>query len=50
VLGMCNAVINWRPSDQGKDTGRIAAQFAKLIANGLAASGGEAGWRGRRNA
>ena len=39
VLGMCNAVINWRPSDQGKDMGRIAAQFAKLIANGLAANG-----------
>jgi TetR/AcrR family transcriptional regulator, cholesterol catabolism regulator len=50
VLGMCNAVINWRPSDQGKDTGRIAAQFAKLIANGLATNGGDAGWRGRRHA
>jgi AcrR family transcriptional regulator len=50
VLGMCNAVINWRPSDQGKDTGRIAAEFAKLIANGLAASAAETGWRGRRHA
>jgi len=39
VLGMCNAVINWRPSDQGKDTARIAAQFAELMANGLAANG-----------
>src|SRR5215470_17328084 len=42
VLGMCNAVINWRPSDQGKDMARIAAQLAKLIANGLAANGGGA--------
>jgi len=37
VLGMCNAVINWRPADQGKDMGRIAAGFARLIADGLAA-------------
>src|SRR5262245_24340410 len=37
VLGMCNAVINWRPADQGKDMGRIAAGFARLIAGGLAA-------------
>ena len=43
VLGMCNAVINWRPSDQGKDMGPIAAQIAKLIANGLAANGVAAG-------
>src|SRR5262245_57231831 len=42
VLGMCNAVINWRVSDQGKDTARIAAQFAELMANGLAANGGGA--------
>jgi TetR/AcrR family transcriptional regulator, cholesterol catabolism regulator len=42
VLGMCNAVINWRPSDQGKDMARIATGFARLIANGLAANGGEA--------
>ena len=40
VLGMCNAVINWRPSDQGKDMQRIAAGFAELIANGLAAHAG----------
>jgi AcrR family transcriptional regulator len=50
VLGMCNAVINWRASDQGKDMGRIAAQFAKLIANGLAANAGDAGGQGRRHA
>jgi AcrR family transcriptional regulator len=37
VLGMCNAVINWRASDQGKDLRRMAAGFAKLIADGLAA-------------
>jgi TetR/AcrR family transcriptional regulator, cholesterol catabolism regulator len=38
VLGMCNAVINWRPSDH-KDMARIPALFAELIANGLAAHG-----------
>src|SRR5262245_28546448 len=38
VLGMCNAVINWRPADQGKDMPRIAEGFAELIAAGLAAS------------
>jgi AcrR family transcriptional regulator len=44
VLGMCNAVINWRASDQGKDLQGIAIGFAELIADGLAAqkpSGGE---------
>jgi TetR/AcrR family transcriptional regulator, cholesterol catabolism regulator len=40
VLGMCNAVINWRPSDQGKDLRRIAAGLAELIVNGLAANAG----------
>jgi AcrR family transcriptional regulator len=40
MLGMCNAVINWRPVDQAKDARRIAAEFACLIANGLAARGG----------
>jgi AcrR family transcriptional regulator len=40
VLGMCNAVINWRPSDQGRDMAHIAAGFARLIASGLAAQGG----------
>jgi hypothetical protein len=38
VLGMCNAVINWRPADQGKDLQAIAAGFARLIADGLAAA------------
>src|SRR5215470_5966096 len=42
VLGMCNAVINWRPSDKGNDMQRIAAGFAELIANELAANGGGA--------
>jgi AcrR family transcriptional regulator len=37
VLGMCNAVINWRDSDQGKDLQGIAIGFAELIADGLAA-------------
>jgi AcrR family transcriptional regulator len=37
VLGMCNAVINWRASDQGKDLQGIAIGFAELIADGLAA-------------
>jgi AcrR family transcriptional regulator len=39
VLGMCNAVINWRAADRGKDMQRIATGFAALIANGLAADG-----------
>ena len=40
VLGMCNAVINWRPVDQAKDVNRIAEEFARLVANGLDASNG----------
>ena len=36
VLGMCNAVINWREADRSRDTRRIAAGFAQLVANGLA--------------
>jgi AcrR family transcriptional regulator len=47
VLGMCNAVINWRAKDQGKDLDRIADGFAELIANGLAA-GGRASQQGAR--
>ena len=35
VLGMCNAVINWRESDRARDMHRVAAEFASLIANGL---------------
>lgn len=37
VLGMCNAVINWRSSDQATDVREIASAFAKLVADGLAA-------------
>jgi TetR/AcrR family transcriptional regulator, cholesterol catabolism regulator len=37
ILGMCNAVINWRASDQGTDTRRIAAGLAGLVVDGLAA-------------
>src|SRR5512145_1087803 len=40
VLGMCNAVINWREADRGRDMQRIAAGFSTLIANGLAAGAG----------
>jgi hypothetical protein len=36
VLGMCNAAINWRESDRARDTRRIAAGFARLVADGLA--------------
>jgi len=35
VLGMCNAVINWRASDRAKDIGGIANGFAEIVANGL---------------
>ena len=50
VLGMCNAVINWRPNDQATDVRRIAAEFASLVADGLAANGGNSNGkrRGRR--
>jgi TetR/AcrR family transcriptional regulator, cholesterol catabolism regulator len=37
VLGMCNAVINWRPADQAADMRMIAAEFGKLVADGLTA-------------
>jgi AcrR family transcriptional regulator len=37
VLGMCNAVINWRSADQATNVNQIASAFAKLVANGLAA-------------
>jgi AcrR family transcriptional regulator len=37
VLGMCNAVINWRASDRARDTGRVAAEFARLVGSGLVA-------------
>jgi AcrR family transcriptional regulator len=39
VLSMCNAVINWRNSDQATEVTEIAAGFAKLVAHGLTASG-----------
>ena len=39
VLGMCNAVINWRETDRARDMPRVAAEFASLIANGLVANG-----------
>jgi AcrR family transcriptional regulator len=36
ILGMCNNVINWRAADQSMDVGRIAAELAKLVVDGLA--------------
>ena len=39
VLGMCNAVINWREADRARDMSRVAAEFASLIADGLVANG-----------
>lgn len=36
VLGMCNAVINWRQSDRGQGIDGIAAGFAEIVAMGLA--------------
>jgi TetR/AcrR family transcriptional regulator, cholesterol catabolism regulator len=39
VLGMCNAVINWREADRARDMPRVAAEFASFIANGLVANG-----------
>jgi AcrR family transcriptional regulator len=43
VLSMCNAVINWRASDQAIDVRRIAAEFARLVADGLAVNGSRGG-------
>jgi AcrR family transcriptional regulator len=40
VLGMCNAVINWRETDRRREMAEVAAGFARLIAGGLAAGGG----------
>jgi AcrR family transcriptional regulator len=39
VLGMCNAVINWREADRSRDMREVAVGFAALIAGGLAAGG-----------
>jgi AcrR family transcriptional regulator len=36
ILGMCNSVINWRAADQSEDLGRVAAEFGKLVIDGLA--------------
>jgi TetR/AcrR family transcriptional regulator, cholesterol catabolism regulator len=40
VLGMCNAVINWREADRARDMKEVATGFAALVANGLAAGAG----------
>src|SRR5262245_43523212 len=39
VLGMCNAVINWREVDRSQDIDRIASGFAEIVAKGLAFPG-----------
>jgi TetR/AcrR family transcriptional regulator, cholesterol catabolism regulator len=36
VLGMCNAVINWRLSDRSEHIGAIASGLAEIVATGLA--------------
>jgi AcrR family transcriptional regulator len=36
VLGMCNAVINWRETDRSRNMREVAAGFTRLIACGLA--------------
>jgi TetR/AcrR family transcriptional regulator, cholesterol catabolism regulator len=40
VLGMCNAVINWRETDQRREMAEVATGFARLIAGGLAVGAG----------
>lgn len=35
ILGMCNSVINWPMADQSADVPRIAAEFARLVVQGL---------------
>jgi hypothetical protein len=37
---MCNTVINWRQADRARSMQEVAAGFAKLIADGLAAGAG----------
>ena len=41
VLGMCNAVINWREPERERDMGQVAAEFARLVASGLVTSSGK---------
>ncbi len=36
ILGMCNAVINWRPAEPNSSTTVLAAEFARLVMDGLA--------------
>jgi AcrR family transcriptional regulator len=49
VLGMCNAVINWRAEDRARDMREVAAGFARLLAKGLAAGARGGGNDGRGN-
>jgi hypothetical protein len=48
VLSMCNAVINWRSSDQAPDESEIASAFAKLVASGLVGTSPPGKPRGRK--
>jgi AcrR family transcriptional regulator len=48
VLSMCNAVINWRSSDQAMNVSEIASAFAKLVAGGLVATSPPGKPRGRK--
>lgn len=38
ILGMCNAVINWRPTEPGSAPAVLAASFASLVLDGLDAA------------
>jgi TetR/AcrR family transcriptional regulator, cholesterol catabolism regulator len=40
VLGMCNAVINWRAPDGSRDLSEIASSFARIVASGVASPEG----------
>jgi AcrR family transcriptional regulator len=35
VLGMCNAVINWREADRSQDIRSVVTGFAEIVAKGL---------------
>ena len=37
ILGMCNNVINWPAADQAVDVRRTAAEFARMVVQGVSA-------------
>lgn len=51
ILGMCNAVINWRPSEADGKTQAVAHEFSSLVLNGVMdappVAGARRGRRGR---